>query len=195
MGTGKVVIQAFLQFRNLKYVYGVELSSGRYRSRSFFLSSQCFVRIAEEALLNLVNLLGRDSFEIDHHPGLTLVITEKLVGSSGGRTIKIECGNMLKICDLHRADIIMMETDLPSEIHQETCELLQQMHDDAMILTYHDMRKIWVSNTACCLQQLDINKNLTDRFPTSWSVQRGHHFFLWKKVIMIIPTLLNILVI
>lgn len=126
-------------------------------------------------------MLGRDSFEIDHSPGLTLVITEKSV-ASGGRTLKIECGNMLKVCDIHQADIIMMETDLPQEIHQETCELLQQMHDDAMILTYHDMKKIWISSVPCCLQQLDINKNLTDRFPTSWSVQRGHHFFLWKKV-------------
>lgn len=31
MGCGKVVVQAFLQFRNLKYVYGVELSLGRYK--------------------------------------------------------------------------------------------------------------------------------------------------------------------
>ncbi len=31
MGTGKVAVQAFLQFKNLKYVYGVELSMGRYR--------------------------------------------------------------------------------------------------------------------------------------------------------------------
>jgi precorrin-6B methylase 2 len=30
MGTGKVLIQAFLQFRNLRYVYGIELSLGRY---------------------------------------------------------------------------------------------------------------------------------------------------------------------
>jgi len=30
MGIGKVVIQAFLQYRNLEFVYGVELSAGRY---------------------------------------------------------------------------------------------------------------------------------------------------------------------
>lgn len=57
------------------------------------------------------------------------------------------------------------------------------MHENAMILTYHDMKKIWISDKPCCLQQLDVNKCLTDRFPTSWSVQRGHHFFLWQKVI------------
>jgi hypothetical protein len=146
-------------------------------------------RIAEEALLNLVELLGRDSFEINHNPGVTLVITEKSSGSSSaagpGRTLKIECGNMLLIDNIHEADIIMMETDLPAEIHQETCELLSKMHEEAMVLTYHDMKKIWISTATtppCCLQQLEINKNLTDRFPTSWSVQRGHHFYLWKKV-------------
>lgn len=31
MGTGKICAQAFLQFRNLRYVYGVELSIGRYK--------------------------------------------------------------------------------------------------------------------------------------------------------------------
>ncbi len=31
MGTGKILVQAFLQFKNLKYVYGVELSVGRYK--------------------------------------------------------------------------------------------------------------------------------------------------------------------
>ena len=31
MGTGKVAIQSFVQFRNLTYVYGVELSEGRYK--------------------------------------------------------------------------------------------------------------------------------------------------------------------
>lgn len=134
-------------------------------------------------MLNLVELLGRDSFEINHNPGVTLVITEKLMESpSDRRTLKIECGNMLLIDNIHEADIIMMETDLPPEIHQETCELLSKMHDGAMALTYHDMRKIWALGSTCSLQQLEVNKNLTDRFPTSWSVQRGHHFYLWKKV-------------
>jgi hypothetical protein len=188
MGTGKVVVQAFLQFRNLKFVYGIELSSGRYRSFLVLISFDDYsslIRIAEEALFRLIELLGRDSFEVDHIPGVTLVVTEKLVGGSGeeSRILKIECGNMLSIENIHFADIVMMETDLPQEIHQETCELLNQMHDEAMVLTYHDMNKIWISSSALCpLQQLEINRNLTDRFPTSWSVQRGHHFYLWKKV-------------
>lgn len=55
------------------------------------------------------------------------------------------------------------------------------MKDGAQTLTYHDIRKIWTLGMFP-YKQLDINRHLTDRYPTSWSVQRGHHFFLWRKV-------------
>ncbi len=35
-------------------------------------------------------------------------------------------------------------------------------------------------------KQMEGNRSFSDRFPTSWSVQRGHHFFLWIKVIVTI---------
>ena len=54
------------------------------------------------------------------------------------------------------------------------------MHDNARILSYHDLFKIWPL-PSFHFKQLDINCSLADRFPTSWSVQRGHHFFLFKK--------------
>lgn len=31
MGTGKILIQAFLQCKNLRYIFGIELSAGRYK--------------------------------------------------------------------------------------------------------------------------------------------------------------------
>lgn len=31
--------------------------------------------------------------------------------------------------------------------------------------------------------QVEVNRSLSDRFPTSWSVHRGHHFFLWHKIL------------
>ena len=103
MGTGKVAIQAFLQFRNLLYVYGIELSVGRYL-------------VAEAAALHMVQLLGSESFHVDVIHGEEITITE-LVGSSGeenGRTLRLQCGNMMNVKNLNVADIIMMETDVPS---------------------------------------------------------------------------------
>ena len=58
--------------------------------------------------------------------------------------------------------------------------LLQEMRDGAKILSYHDLFKIWPL-PSCPFKQLDVNCTLADRFPTSWSVQRGHHFYLFKR--------------
>lgn len=170
MGTGKVAIQAFLQYRNLEYVFGVELSVGRYQ-------------LAETAALRMVQLLGRDSFHVDVVHGEQITVTELLRESlEGGRTLRLKCGDMLDVLDLYSADIVMMETDIPPHLQFDVCTLLQkQMHEGARILSYHDLFKIWPL-PSYPFKQFDINCNLTDRFPTSWSVQRGHHFFLFRKI-------------
>jgi hypothetical protein len=36
----------------------------------------------------------------------------------------------------------------------------------------------------CPFRQIDSNRHASDRYPTSWSVQRGHHFYIWKKVFL-----------
>jgi SAM-dependent methyltransferase len=51
MGTGKILIQAFLQFRNLRYIFGIELSSGRYKYVFFLLRYIMGLPGSEEALL------------------------------------------------------------------------------------------------------------------------------------------------
>jgi hypothetical protein len=66
-------------------------------------------------------------------------------------------------------------------LQHDLCAMLQQgVQDNARILSYHDLFKIW-SLPSYFFKQLDVNCSLADRFPTSWSVQRGHHFFLFKK--------------
>ena len=58
------------------------------------------------------------------------------------------------------------------------------MKDYAGLLTYLDLRKVFDMRSRCLpFRQLEDNKNQADRYPTSWSVQRGHHFYLWKKYI------------
>lgn len=168
MGTGKVAIQAFLQFRNLQYVYGIELSVGRYN-------------VAEEAVLKMISLLGADSYDVDISAGQYIRVTEMATeGSSRCRVLHLCCGNMLEVKNIREADIVMMETDVPSELHGEVCSLLNGMKEGSRALTYHDMRKLWESGPHP-FKQMDVNRLLTDRFPTSWSVQRGHHFFLWTR--------------
>ena len=170
MGTGKIAMQAFLQFRNLDYVYGIELSAGRYK-------------LAEEAALRMVELLGKDTFDVQIRPGKSILITEVSPHEEGGgRALHLECGNMFEVTNMGLADIVMLETDIPLDLHPSLCALLGSMHDGARTLTYLDLRKIWGFAGPFPFSQLDSNRHLSDRFPTSWSVQRGHHFFLWRHI-------------
>eukprot|EP01041_Mallomonas_annulata_P007804 gene7804-15968_t len=169
-GTGKIAIQAFLQYRNLLYVYGVELSVGRYN-------------VAEEAVLHMVELLGEDMFLVEVTHGSSITIREKPYdGEENYRILKIECGNMMDVNDIHKADVVMLETDIPQDLQSQLCALLQNMSEGARTLTYLDLRKIW-DYGQFPFKQLESNRLLTDRFPTSWSVQRGHHFFIWNKIL------------
>ena len=98
------------------------------------------------------------------------------------RTLKLEFGNMFDVKNIHTADIVMLETDIPTELQKDLCELLGRMKLNSRTLTYLDLRKTWSPNVYFPFRQLENNKNLSDRFPTSWSVQRGHHFYIWSKV-------------
>ena len=171
MGTGKICCQAFLQFRNLQYVYGVELSQGRYA-------------IAAESALQMVALLGADLFEVQSKPGEYIIIREKKEENGKmvlGRTIHFECGSLFDVENIEIADIIMLETDITPDLFPNLCDLLSRLHPNARTLTYLDLRKIWCGN-AFSLKQLEANCPVSDRYPTSWSVQRGHHFYLWIKL-------------
>jgi hypothetical protein len=88
---------------------------------------------------------------------------------------------MFDISNIDFADVVMMETDIPAELQQDLQKLLSNMREGARILSYLDFRKIWDFGPLP-FQQMETNRNLSDRYPTSWSVQRGHHFYIWTKV-------------
>ena len=74
-GTGKVALQAFLQFPNLKRVYGVELSLARFH-------------VAERALLALAARDDCDAHVTRREPGSSIEVT------SADRTLIVEHGNL-----------------------------------------------------------------------------------------------------
>ncbi len=104
----------------------------------------------------------------------------------GERVLHLECGNLFDVAGhIHMADMVMMETDVPIDLHAQLHRLLGRMHDGARLLSYLDLRRIWEhAPPPMSFRQLDVNRHLSDRYPTSWSVQRGHHFYFWVKVII-----------
>jgi len=171
MGTGKVAMQAFLQFPNLKRVYGVELSHARYK-------------LAEESVLALASP-ATDSHEpsirvTSHVRGQSLIVTK----TTTKQTLHIAHGNLFATPDVETADVVMLETEIPSDAFGQFSALLDAAHEGSRVLTYLDLRKVWqLPGRPFPFRQLESNRSFADRYPTSWSVHRGHHLFLWVKVL------------
>ncbi|KAJ8605221.1 hypothetical protein CTAYLR_000465, partial [Chrysophaeum taylorii] len=171
MGTGKVAMQAFLQFPNLRRVYGVELSSARFK-------------VAEEALLILAS-----SATSSHEPNVRVQSHVKgesltVVKTTTKQTLEIAHGNLFATRDLDHADVVMLETEIPSNAFPQFSTLLDSAREGCRVLTYLDLRKVWqLPGRPFPFRQLESNRSFADRYPTSWSVHRGHHLFLWVKVL------------
>jgi hypothetical protein len=97
------------------------------------------------------------------------------------RVLHFQCGNMFDVQNIKTADIVMMETDIPADCHGRLLDLLSQTRPGTRFLTYLDLRRLW-ANARLTFRQLEVNRHQADRYPTSWSVQRGHHFYLWTRV-------------
>lgn len=108
MGTGKVAIQAFLQFPCLLSVIGIELARSRY-----LIGRQALQRLAEICPLQF-------SF-VDDGPDMCRIHT-KIQDPS--RRLEFRAGDMLALPrqDISTADILIMETCVPPNIHLSICQ-------------------------------------------------------------------------
>ena len=126
MGTGKVALQAFLQFSNLKRVFGVELSAARFR-------------IAEKALLNLL-MMYPNKYVLQRHVTGKFLSVRALETS---QVLEVACGNLMHIDDIQEADIVMLETEVSPEVFGQFSGMLNRAKEGSRLLTYLDLRKVW----------------------------------------------------
>jgi hypothetical protein len=165
MGLGKVAMQVFLQFSNVQRVYGIELSIARYT-------------LAEKALSELVAICPDKYESCSRTEGKFCQLRDKTYD----RVLEFACGNFFDVKDMGSVDIVLFETDVAQESYWDLSIMMHKMKDGSRTLTYLDMKKIW-SCPSFPLRQMTVNQSLADRYPTSWSVHRGHHFFLWVKIL------------
>lgn len=175
-GLGKLAIQAFLEFPNLCRVIGVEFAEGRYRC-------------AKEAL-NALSRAQPDRFRITAQGRLhgdsditSAGLEEK--ADRPTRSIHFELDDFFLVDKktVKAADIIIMETDISESKCRALFDLLSHMHVGAKLLTYVNLNDFWARiHEKVMFRQLTVNISLSDRFATTWSPERGHHFFLWEKL-------------
>ena len=93
--------------------------------------------MAEEAALKMISLLGADSYDVDICAGQYIRVTELATeGSNRCRVLHLCCGNMLDVKNICEADIVMMETDVPSVCQNvKRCHLILQRNSTVIYVT------------------------------------------------------------
>lgn len=165
MGVGKLVMQAFLQYPNLKLIRGIELAYSRFK-------------LAEEALVRLVTLQS-DLFEIEDRVAGDYIRVHT-IGRRKRRALELRRGDMWQVHDVGSCDIVIMHTELTPPSFPKVRRLVRQLKRGSRFVTYQDLSKHW-GESPPPFRQLEANIDESDQFATSWSALKGHHLFCWEK--------------
>eukprot|EP00941_MAST-03F_sp_MAST-3F-sp1_P003955 g3955.t1 len=162
MGTGKLALQAFLQYPTLRRVVGIELAFSRYR-------------IGEKALLNIVTRYSGQFVLLHWNKGQQICIAS----AKDNRTLEFRRGDLLETQDMMSADIVIVQTDFPDHTYPQLLRFLHAgMKCGTNLLTYLNLEKLW-NNAAMKFPFVEFAEQ--SRFATSWSTKVGHLFHLWRK--------------
>ena len=165
-GRGRAAMHAFLTFPKLVHVVGIELSDTR-------------AAISETAITKLHNLFcakfgpNATHFEtVDNTLGKVSCLT-----TINERVLEFAHGNILDVRGEHlaRADIILLQTNIPQECRGGVKALLEYACLGCRLLTYNDMHEFVDEK---CWQ---LRKDGRPMIPTTWSA-KGHSFYLYIKV-------------
>lgn len=167
-GLGKLLLQTFLQFPNLKKCVGIELAHSR-------------AVIACEATRNLARHMPKH-FRVEQYlPGVMVRIRSVSSRFGKNRILELRKGNMW-VCDsVKEADSIILHTELTKESIGNFKELLSNMKIGCRFVTYQNINLCFEQEADIPFNQLPANCDAGDTFVTSWSPTRGHHLFCWEK--------------
>jgi len=105
----------------------------------------------------------------------TFKVDLKLVFEPGTERIcEIWQGSLFDYPGAWNADICILETDFPAEMHNELITCMTKTPIGCTFLTYHDLKKLEDFKYEK-LRQLDVNVYDSDRYLTSWS--QGWRFY------------------
>eukprot|EP00475_Leptophrys_vorax_P032671 TRINITY_DN5070_c0_g1_i1.p2 TRINITY_DN5070_c0_g1~~TRINITY_DN5070_c0_g1_i1.p2 ORF type:complete len:501 (+),score=157.58 TRINITY_DN5070_c0_g1_i1:2042-3544(+) len=161
MGLGKLMLQVYLQFPNCKKFVGVELSPSRYI-------------LGRDALRRFASFTGGKYQKVNEDSKTITVADDE------SRILEFREQNLFDATDGLPADIIILETHFPQGIWDRLRKYLFGMKPGARLLTYENLHNVY-QGQKMPFEQIPINIAANDRFYTTWSPKRGHHFYLWRR--------------
>jgi hypothetical protein len=187
MGLGKLAMQAFLEFPNLKKVIGVELAHTRAEKAKSALAQLAKMQPRSGVTWNLKQLED-GTCQLTETPVTKLApseddskISRNPKMSFEERILEFKESNLFTVTECKEADIVICETKIRQTKFGQLCLLLNSLRKGVRILTYEDLVEIYaVAKLESPFRRL-VNNTQDDVFPASWCVQ-GTHFHLFEKV-------------
>lgn len=167
MGMGRLAMQAFLQYPGLKKVVGVELAYTRTLR-------------AHSALRQLAKI--NPKYQL-HEPKDARTLAEQTwasitEGDAEQRMLELRRGNLFE-CDCTDADVVICETKITEVRYPDLAAFLCKLKRGTRVLTYENLDRVFVhSQVESPFQAIN---SQDDRYVTTWSMDTGHHFFLWVR--------------
>jgi hypothetical protein len=152
-GLGKIPLLVFLSFPQIKDIYAVELSKSR--------------------LVVGIDALKRcdDSNVKENESGAVL--------EQNDRRLVLEHRDLFDVDEsIFSYDIVFLQTHFKPDQYPRLLQFLQRFKSGCRLLTYENLE---LDVQSIGVEQVGINRLEQDRFPTSWSPVKGHHFFLYIK--------------
>lgn len=212
-GLGKLAVQCFLQYPNLRRVVGVELAWTRFgMARDAAL---CLSRVSCEAeekergdsgapapRLLEVTADGPAADGSGADAAVRLVESaergegdeSKDGGDTRRRVLELRRGNLFDVPDVEEADVVVLETLIPEPAFPRLAALLARLRPGCRVLTFANLASPEFAAVyerpaeQFPLRQLPANVPQSDRFATTWNRRRGHHFHLYERVALPQPT-------
>lgn len=119
-GKGRLVLQAFLTYPNLKLAVGIEFSESRFKC-------------ATECMANLARL-NPLLFTYSYNRGAARLETR-----FGNRVMEMRLGDLFGYGSLSSADIVICQTDIPAQRRAELSTMLTKIKCGARLVLYHSL--------------------------------------------------------
>jgi hypothetical protein len=163
MGTGKLAVQAFFEYPNLRHVVGVEIAFSRYN-------------LAERAAINLVAKYPKDFKVLKWQKGVLIAVctVDAATGDAAPegmrRVLEFRREDLFKSFDAIVGDVIVLQTDFPPQVHDALCSMASRFRRGTRVLSYLNFHSIW----DCEFFPFPfVNFAPNAQFPTSWSPVNG----------------------
>jgi len=177
-GRGRLAAQCFQQYRNLRYVLGIEKSEFRFQKCK---------DVAKKLHLSFLEAPeAEEEAEAEAEEGPFIVRntdTRSLATTPSSRTLEFRHGDVADLVHVTQAmnpEVVVFNVCHKPELIKHFETFFQALNPGTRVASYENLAEVWTSQIKSEPPFTQINPG--EKFYTTWERNEGHQFYLWKKI-------------